>query len=133
NKAVLFKFQQTLGQALFYPPNVSGWPSGKGFIDSSSLMLRLKIPSTVINNGILEFEGKTDPDDEALIALARRESKKVAQKTQANIDWEKFADGLPAQIDKRELASFLLQPKIKETLLDNISDSADLKTKVVQL
>ncbi|HMK02770.1 MAG TPA: DUF1800 domain-containing protein, partial [Ferruginibacter sp.] len=37
-------FQRTLGQVLFYPPNVAGWPGGKTWIDSSSLMLRMRIP-----------------------------------------------------------------------------------------
>ncbi|WP_353135487.1 DUF1800 domain-containing protein [Pseudopedobacter sp.] len=133
NKGVLFRFQQALGQTLFYPPNVSGWPMGKEFIDSSSLMLRLKIPSTVINNGVLEFEGKADPDDEAIIALARRESPKVAQRIKANVNWDKFAEGLPSKIDNKELASFLLRAPINNVLLNNISASAELKTKVVQI
>ena len=133
NKAVLLKFQQALGQTLFYPPNVAGWPSGKEFIDSSSLMLRLKIPSTVINNGVLEFDGKADPEDEALIALARKESTKVAQRTKAHVDWDKFVKGLPADLDNRELATFLLQSPVTATLLSNISPSSDLKTKVVQI
>ena len=133
NKGVLLRFQQALGQTLFYPPNVSGWPMGKEFIDSSSLMLRLKIPSTVINNGVLEFEGKADPDDEAIIALARRESPKVAQRIKAKVDWDKFAEGLPSKMEKEELASFLLRAPINNVLLNNISASADLKTKVVQL
>ncbi len=130
---VLIRFQQALGQMLFYPPNVAGWAGGKEFIDSSSLMLRLKIPSTVINNGIIEFDGKPDPDDEAFIALQKRESVKVAQRIKANVNWEKFADQIPESIDKKSLATFLLQPKVKEKLLDNISDSSDLKTKVIQI
>ncbi|MFD1630085.1 DUF1800 domain-containing protein [Pseudopedobacter beijingensis] len=133
NKAVLLRFQQALGQTLFYPPNVSGWPQGKDLIDSSSLMLRLKMPSTIINNGILEIQGKTDPDDEALIALARKESKKVAQRIKATIDWDKFTAGIPSDINKKDLAAFLLRAEIKDNILQNISDSNDLKTKVVQI
>ena len=37
-------FQKVLGQMLFYPPNVAGWPGGKNWIDSSSLMFRLRLP-----------------------------------------------------------------------------------------
>ena len=32
-------FERALGQILFYPPNVAGWPGGKNWIDSSTLML----------------------------------------------------------------------------------------------
>jgi uncharacterized protein (DUF1800 family) len=31
-----------LGQMLLYPPNVAGWPSGKVWIDSSTLLLRCR-------------------------------------------------------------------------------------------
>lgn len=133
NPGILYKFQQALGQVLFYPPNVAGWPGGKNFIDSSSLMLRLKIPSTVINNGIIEFEGKPDPDEEAYIALMRIQSNKVAQKIQANVEWNKFSSQLPANISNEHLAAFLLQPPVKKPLLSNISDTNNLKTKVVQI
>ncbi|ADY53584.1 protein of unknown function DUF1800 [Pseudopedobacter saltans DSM 12145] len=133
NKGVLLRFQQALGQTLFYPPNVSGWPLGKDFIDSSSLMLRLKMPSTILNNGILEVEGKADPDDEAILAFARRESKKVAQRIKASADWDKFSKNLPEKLDKKDLAAFLLRAPISPALLSNVSESTDLKTKVVQL
>lgn len=130
---ILLKFQQALGQTLFYPPNVAGWNEGKSYIDSSSLMLRLNIPSTVINSGIIEFEGKSDPDDEAFIALSRKQNKKLAQKINATVDWGKFLEQIPAEINTDELASFLLQPKVSKTLLNSLSETADLKTKVVQI
>lgn len=133
NPDVLIRFQQALGQMLFYPPNVAGWPGGKNYIDSSSLMLRLKIPSTILNNGIIEFEGKTDPDDEAFISSSKKQSMQVAQRIKANVRWENFSKQIPENITKPELASFLLQPKVGQGFLNNISDSDDLKTKVVQI
>src|SRR5690606_2110699 len=50
NPATLFPLQQALSQTPFYPPNVAGWYEGKNYIDSSSLTVRLTIPSTVLNN-----------------------------------------------------------------------------------
>ena len=35
--------QRILGQILFNPPNVAGWPGGRNWIDSSSLMFRLNL------------------------------------------------------------------------------------------
>ncbi len=132
-KATLMKFQQALGQVLFYPPNVSGWNGGRSFIDSSSLMLRLKIPSTILNDGIIELEGKPDPDDEAFIAMQKKQSKQVAQRVKANVDWAKFVENIPKSINKTDLAAFLLQPNLQKITLDNISNTDDLKTRVVQI
>ena len=42
--------QRALGQVLFFPPNVAGWPGGKQWIDASSLMLRLRIPHILLDN-----------------------------------------------------------------------------------
>ena len=44
NPENLIAYQKLLGQMLLYPPNVAGWPSGKSWIDSSTLMLRLQMP-----------------------------------------------------------------------------------------
>ena len=130
---ILLRFQQALGQTLFYPPNVAGWNEGKNYIDSSSLMLRLKIPSTIINGGIIEFEGKVDPDDEAFIALSRKESMKVARKINTTVNWEKFLNQIPVEMDTNMLANFLLQPTVNKNFLHSLSETADLKIKVVQI
>ncbi|WPQ63753.1 DUF1800 domain-containing protein [Chitinophaga sancti] len=45
---VMISFQQVLGQTLFYPPNVAGWPGGRNWIDSSSLMYRMQLPSMIL-------------------------------------------------------------------------------------
>lgn len=37
-----------LGQELFYPPNVKGWPGGREWIDTNTLMLRCNIPAYVM-------------------------------------------------------------------------------------
>jgi len=56
--------QKALGQILFYPPNVAGWPGGRNWIDSSSLMLRLRIPQLLYSNQDLNIQGKTDDDQQ---------------------------------------------------------------------
>ncbi len=55
-------FQRALGQVLFYPPNVAGWPGGKNWIDSSSLMLRLRIPQILTANDAMDILPKADDD-----------------------------------------------------------------------
>lgn len=41
--------QRALGQVLFMPPNVGGWPYGKEWINSTSITYRMQLPYTFIN------------------------------------------------------------------------------------
>jgi len=43
----LISFQRGLGQVLFDPPNVAGWPGGRSWIDSGTLILRLNVPAVI--------------------------------------------------------------------------------------
>lgn len=54
--------QKVLGQILFYPPNVAGWPGGKNWIDSSSLMFRMRLPQIVAMKESLSIKAKSDDD-----------------------------------------------------------------------
>ncbi len=56
------QMQRILGQVLFYPPNVAGWAGGKNWIDSSSLMIRLRIPKAMAGNDVLDVNEKSDDD-----------------------------------------------------------------------
>ncbi len=130
---VLLQFQRVLGQILFYPPNVAGWAGGRNWIDSSSLMYRLKIPSTLLNGGMIDFAGKADPEEEAYIASGHYRQQVINSKIQAEPDWEKFLTGIPKGTSKTEIAQFLLEPKLSSTLLDSISRATDMKAMVIEL
>lgn len=54
--------QRALGQTLLQPPNVSGWPNGHEWIDSSSLAFRMTLPATLFKNADIAFEAKDDGD-----------------------------------------------------------------------
>ncbi|ASU32570.1 DUF1800 domain-containing protein [Mucilaginibacter xinganensis] len=129
---VLLQFQKVLGQVLFYPPNVAGWPGGRNWIDSSSLMYRLKIPSTILNGGLIDFTGKADPEEEAYIAANRKQQQFVNEKVQSQPDWDKFLKTVPANVSKQEIAQFILQPQITKTLSIELSNAADIKTAAIQ-
>ncbi|MDE1192365.1 MAG: DUF1800 domain-containing protein [Arachidicoccus sp.] len=62
NPKILLVFNNALGQQPFYPPNVAGWPGGTSWIDSSSLMLRLKIPQLIQDDEFFHISTKTDDD-----------------------------------------------------------------------
>ncbi|NND32721.1 MAG: DUF1800 family protein, partial [Saprospiraceae bacterium] len=42
--------QRALGQVMFDPPNVAGWPGGRAWINNSTLMLRLNLAEYLIDN-----------------------------------------------------------------------------------
>ena len=130
---VLIRLQTSLGQYLFNPPNVSGWQGGKSWIDSSSLMLRLKIPSLVLNDGILDFNGKADPEDEAVIALNRKTNQPIPAKSYVNAEanWSAFLQSLPKNMKQVELAAFLLQPRVGKKISELVSSNQSLKNTAI--
>ena len=44
DKSSQLLIQRVLGQTLFVPPGVAGWPTGRGWIDGASLLFRLRLP-----------------------------------------------------------------------------------------
>jgi uncharacterized protein (DUF1800 family) len=130
---VLLLFERALGQVLFNPPNVAGWPGGRNWIDSSSLMYRIKIPSTLLNGGVIDFTGKADPEDDAYIATLRNQQQAVSTKVQAQPDWDKFLNSIPHNTSKMDIAGFLLEPKLNNTLINTVTQATDIKDMVIEL
>lgn len=62
HNAILF-VQRALGQVLFNPPNVAGWPGGKSWIDNSTLMMRLSIAAFVLNQMNFNFQPKAEAEE----------------------------------------------------------------------
>ncbi len=84
NPDVQLLLQRALGQVLFYPPNVAGWPGGRNWIDSSSLMLRLRIPQMLYDRR--DFEVNTKTDDDQQMGLGEKNAGK--RRLSAAVDWQ---------------------------------------------
>ena len=54
--------ERALGQVLFKPPNVAGWPGGKNWIDNSTLMMRLNLGGVIIRASDLDFNLKNEAE-----------------------------------------------------------------------
>lgn len=134
---VLIQLQSSLGQYLFNPPNVAGWPGGQSWIDSSSLMLRMRIPSLILNDGEIDFSGKADPEDEAVLALSRVGTNNVNAKPKsyvnARADWPKFLDSIPKNTSPLALTEFLLQPQLNDKITKMVSDNKGLRSTAVEV
>lgn len=133
NPDVLLQFQRTLGQVLFYPPNVAGWPGGKSWIDSSSLMYRIKIPSTVLNDGVIDFTGKTDPEDEAILAAMPNARKVINTQVQTQPNWDEFLASIPPKTSKATIAGLLLATPLSNNLTQLINKATSTKAMAVEL
>lgn len=95
NDYALFNMQKILGQQLLYPPNVAGWPGGRSWIDSSTLMMRLRIPQMFNDKDKLNITPKQDDDvmmgrktdGTAAVPAKVPAPKKVYGAVAAKIDW----------------------------------------------
>lgn len=117
----IYNFERLLGQQLLQPPNVAGWPSGTAWIDSSTLLLRMKIPSVMAGYKTLDVEPKPNDD----VNMGRGENKVVVNKNQnkITIHWESISNILD-----EDLFSLLL-PNPTENLRNMITQFNAEKTK----
>ena len=79
--------QKVLGQVLFYPPNVAGWPGGRNWIDSSSLLFRMQLPALMAGTEEVKVKAKDSGDVNDLMVNRGKKNAK------ATIDWNQWATG----------------------------------------
>lgn len=96
NPMVQIVLERLLGQVLFSPPNVAGWPGGRNWIDSSSLMLRMQLPQIVFRSDVIMSKPKDDDDvmmgmrDQALAKNINKLRNPGTQFFQAKIIWDEY-------------------------------------------
>jgi uncharacterized protein (DUF1800 family) len=132
----LLLMQRGLGQTLFYPPNVAGWAGGRNWIDSSTLMLRLKFPSLIINGGVIELDIKPDdPDDFKMMNIRMSQKEKVKEKFQTEANWEKVINTFPKAISSDQLIGFMLLPDLNNQKRSKLTElnTETLKKVLLQL
>jgi len=128
HKEGLLLFQRALGQAVFYPPNVSGWAGGKSWIDSSSLMFRLKLPAVILNHGLIEMVPKDDlldgrpiqSGDNGPAMTTAKEPSKQKKKFDTRADWSALLATLPPEISQNALITRILVPEPSAALMKNM-------------
>jgi uncharacterized protein (DUF1800 family) len=133
-------FQRTLGQILFYPPNVAGWPGGKNWIDSSALMFRMRIPQILTNAE--EFLIKPKDDDDVMMGMEGVDKKPKTNQLRVTVDWPgvvKVFDKTPKEDLMKKVSAIVLQTKstvpakVLNRYIDPTSRDAYIKTTMVEL
>lgn len=97
NPDIQILLQRALGQLLLFPPSVAGWPTGTNWIDSSSLLLRMKLPQLV---ALAEpFQVVTKADDDMQMGRMQETMGKQALNRfllKGVIAWEPLIDSMKA-------------------------------------
>jgi uncharacterized protein (DUF1800 family) len=133
-------FQRSLGQILFYPPNVAGWPGGKNWIDSSALMLRMRLPQILTNAD--EFIIKPKDDDDVMMGMEGADRKPKANQLRVTVDWArvvKVFDKTPREGLMKKVSDVVLQNgnRIPSTILNRYIDTTSrdnyIKTTMIEL
>ncbi|PTT78487.1 MULTISPECIES: DUF1800 family protein [unclassified Chryseobacterium] len=130
NPENLIVYQKLLGQMLLYPPNVSGWPNGKSWIDSSTLMLRLQIPQIWSGLRPLDYRPKEDDDLDMGLKNNTNSLTKNFKNPNITIDWtrvEKIFNG-------KNVEDYLIQSSksLDMNSVKNFSDNS-VKMNVINL
>ncbi|HVI46939.1 MAG TPA: DUF1800 domain-containing protein [Chitinophaga sp.] len=129
-------FQRILGQVLFYPPNVAGWPGGRNWIDSSSLMFRMRVPQVILYSQVMNVRPKELTPEmgeganyKMTLQINDFLKRQYAKKVNARINWDPYIEGYKDV--KREdlaqtIAGTLLQTNgnITPQLLEKYADSS---------
>jgi uncharacterized protein (DUF1800 family) len=151
NEEALMVLQRVLGQVLFYPPNVAGWPGGKTWIDSSSLMMRMRIPQLINDQDEMNVRPKADDDqmmgrkdDEMQIVTNKKSLANIPRRQQinANVDWSLYVKNFE-KTEKEKLtdsiSGILLQTKngVSNDIIAQYTDAANresfIKTATIQI
>jgi uncharacterized protein (DUF1800 family) len=128
NEEAILLYQRLLGQILFYPPNVAGWPGGRNWIDSSSLMYRLRLPRILKDDENIGLKPKDD--DDVMMGMSDQGRRQVASRNvMVNINWPMYSS-LYEKVSREKLgisiAATLLQTgRIDLDLLNAHADQRD--------
>lgn len=120
----LIGLQKVLGQVLLKPPNVAGWKGGKQWIDSNTILLRLKLPSVLLNNGYISLIEKDDFNDRFMRLIKRHQNDNNPFNVESN--WEAF-DKKFQDIQIEKLKDYLLSVTLTNgtaSLLEDLSKTS---------
>ena len=101
--------QKMMGQTLLYPANVSGWKGDRYWIDSNSLMFRLKLPSVLLNNANISLNPKGEFEDD-FSDFYNQKNQNFEVSDQARTYFETHY----SKITKKELKAVLVLPKLDQ-------------------
>jgi uncharacterized protein (DUF1800 family) len=107
--------QKMMGQILLEPVNVAGWKGDRNWIDSNTLMFRMKLPSILLNNAIINLDEKGDIEGTFEQYYKKNKSKKRFLKTR--VDWTSF---------EKEYKNYSIDALKQKLILSPINSDTDI-------
>lgn len=114
--------QKLLGQILLRPPNVAGWKGGRTWIDSNTIVTRLRLASVLLNNAEITYSDKGDLEDTIKDFSEKRLRKRTFIKSEAN--WDSFEENYPTKSNTDLIKQIIVAPLNKgaKQLLNNTNE-----------
>lgn len=124
--------QKLLGQMLVSPPNVAGWQTGRNWIDSNTIVTRLRLPSVLLNNAEIAYSEKGDEETMITNFKKRKLRRKAFIKVAA--DWSSFEENYKNESNK-ELVHQIITSKVNKGTAEMLERNQQLSKRdfVVQL
>jgi uncharacterized protein (DUF1800 family) len=120
----LMALQKLLGQVLLVPPNVAGWKGGTQWIDSNTILLRLRLASILLNGAHISTKEKGEFNDRLDKFIKRAKEKQLPFKVDQ--DWKHFEQEYK-QVSLDDLKNHLIMANLSDEtkqLLDNFGKSS---------
>jgi uncharacterized protein (DUF1800 family) len=136
-KSIVF-YERVLGQVLFQPPNVSGWPGGKNWIDNSTLMVRLMLAKRLLKGTMVDMQPKEEYDMQLIETMDKRTYNENLRMLPF-VDWTGYLNAVSKVKDDKineTLISLFIQSdpeKINVGMLNQNSGGADQAEKIKNL
>ncbi len=142
--------QKFLGQMLFYPPNVAGWPGGNAWIDSSTLLFRMRLPQLINDNDELNIRPKADDDqmmgrmeeNTPVVVNSKKAIGAIGRSIRASVDWNAYVKNFEATpgealIDAMNATLLQVKPSFSNSVIKQYADSSSrevfVKTATLQI
>jgi len=120
--------QRLFNQVLFRPPNVQGWKVDQEWIDSNSLPLRLRFPSIILSNALLDMEPKPNYDDNPNEGSPQN---KYSKKLGFTYSWAYFFEQNQGIDYKQLFFNNKISPQVEQFLQNSVFDSKE--EEIIQL
>ncbi len=111
NPLARFPIQKVLGQVIFNPPNVAGWPEGRNWIDSSTMIYRTRLPQVLLQNAEVLITPKEDFDAQDTMDISSGNGS-GGRRIRTNIQADTFIKKFKNQNERNnigDIVGFLLQ------------------------
>jgi uncharacterized protein (DUF1800 family) len=82
----LLRLQVLLDQQLLNPPNVAGWKGGTSWITTNSLMLRIKLPSMLLEKESYSYQYRGNPRNLRVVTVKNEYQEKLT----VYVDWKAY-------------------------------------------